>query len=166
MHDAFTYCPNCGGTLVWPVITPGQSHGRPKCINCGFTDYHNPIPAVCAIVPYEGGVVLIQRKKAPFPGSWCLPCGFVDYREQPDDAIVREVREETGLIVSPSSVVLACVPEQTNELVLHYHTEVVGGELIAGDDAYSAAVYMSGNLPEYMPFKTHRDIIQKWFSQN
>lgn len=42
-------------------------------------------------------VLLIQRKKAPFQHQWAFPGGFVDENEDPNDAVARELEEETGL---------------------------------------------------------------------
>lgn len=42
-------------------------------------------------------VLLIKRTHAPFEGMWCLPGGFIDMDETPEQAAVRELKEETGL---------------------------------------------------------------------
>ncbi|UCD01220.1 MAG: NUDIX hydrolase [Promethearchaeota archaeon] len=44
-------------------------------------------------------VILIKRKYAPYKGKYALPGGFIKYNEDPEQAIIREVREETGLAV-------------------------------------------------------------------
>ena len=49
-------------------------------------------------------VLLWQRALAPDQGAWSLPGGLIDAGEQPQDAVVREVREETGLDIEPGSV--------------------------------------------------------------
>lgn len=55
----------------------------------------NPQVAADAIIEYNGGIVLIERKNKPF--GYALPGGFVDYGESGEDAVIREAREETGL---------------------------------------------------------------------
>ncbi len=68
-----------------------------KCKSCG--QYKIPSLSVDAIVHKEGKILLVKRakKETPFYNTYALPGGFVDYGEKTEDAIVREVWEETGL---------------------------------------------------------------------
>ncbi len=54
-----------------------------------------PYSTVDAIIEVEGGVVLIKRSNPPF--GWAIPGGFVDYGESLENAVTREMKEETGL---------------------------------------------------------------------
>jgi 8-oxo-dGTP pyrophosphatase MutT (NUDIX family) len=60
------------------------------------------LPAVAALVRDGEGRILLQRRSDD--GRWNLPAGAVDPGESPADAVVREVREETGLAVRPVRV--------------------------------------------------------------
>jgi len=78
----------------------GQEDGcvRPRFRNPSLT----VDGAVVVRRPRPGGsvrpyILLIERGQEPFEGSWALPGGFVDYGEDPDLAVIREVAEETGL---------------------------------------------------------------------
>jgi 8-oxo-dGTP pyrophosphatase MutT (NUDIX family) len=60
------------------------------------------LPAVAALIRDESGRILLQRRADD--GRWNLPAGAVDPGESPAEAVVREVREETGLQVVPTRV--------------------------------------------------------------
>ncbi len=54
---------------------------------------------VGAIVLNESGdkLLLARRAHTPFEGMWCIPGGHIEFGEHPDDAVRREVFEETGI---------------------------------------------------------------------
>jgi 8-oxo-dGTP pyrophosphatase MutT (NUDIX family) len=59
------------------------------------------MPAVAAVVRNERGLMLVQRTRL---GHWSLPAGAIEPGESPAQAVVREVLEETGLVVRPRRV--------------------------------------------------------------
>jgi 8-oxo-dGTP diphosphatase len=54
--------------------------------------------AVFAFFGNKAKLLLVNRKKEPFKGRWALPGGFVDIDEELDDAVARELAEETALV--------------------------------------------------------------------
>lgn len=71
-----------------------------------ITDSKHPLLTVDAVVTDENGkIILIRRKNTPFQGSWALPGGFVEYGETVEKAILREVKEETGILIEISELV-------------------------------------------------------------
>ena len=60
---------------------------------------NTPKLTVDAVIIINRKIVLIQRKNPPFKGKFALPGGFVDIGETTEDAVVREVLEETGLSI-------------------------------------------------------------------
>lgn len=55
--------------------------------------------AVGAIIVSNGKVLMVKRKRNPHRGTWMFPAGFVEFGEHPEDTLIREVKEETGLKV-------------------------------------------------------------------
>ncbi|MDK2825807.1 MAG: 8-oxo-dGTP diphosphatase [Methanolobus sp.] len=60
---------------------------------------NTPKLTVDAVIIFNEKIVLIQRKNPPFQGKFALPGGFVDIGETTEEAVVREVLEETGLTI-------------------------------------------------------------------
>ena len=102
----------------------------------------NRIPCVGAIIQDAAGrFLLIRRGHDPEAGSWSLPGGRVEPGESDAQALVREIGEETGLIVRPGPLVGAVDRPGPGGSVLEirdYAATVTGGTLAAGDDAADA----------------------------
>jgi 8-oxo-dGTP diphosphatase len=96
------------------------------------------IRCVGAVVhDHSGRLLLIRRGTPPSRGLWSLPGGRVEPGETDLMAVIREVQEETGLVVSPGELVGRVErpgPAGVYE-IFDYTAAVVGGELRAGDDA-------------------------------
>lgn len=92
----FIYCPKCGAkTFV------ERNEKAKQCTTCGFVYYFNPSSSVaCFIRNPKGELLLVRRAKEPAKGTLDLPGGFIDMHESAEDAVVREVNEETGLDIT------------------------------------------------------------------
>lgn len=103
----------------------------------------HPLPGVGAIILRRGSILLVQRGRNPLKGYWSLPGGLIETGEKIEDAVMREVLEETGLIIRPKRLfeiferlMRDAQGRAEYHYILHdYLCTVVGGELLAGDDA-------------------------------
>ena len=95
-----------------------------------------------AIIKDEAGrLLLIQRGHEPEAGRWSLPGGRIGPGESDEQAVVREIREETGLLVTCGALVGSVERPGLRGAVVDirdYAATVTGGTLAAGDDAADA----------------------------
>ncbi|MEF8874975.1 MAG: NUDIX domain-containing protein [Candidatus Thermoplasmatota archaeon] len=114
--------------------------------------YRNPSLTVDGIVTKEDEILLIERKNPPFEGCYALPGGFVEYNERVEDAVIREVKEETGLRTEIENMVgVYSSPDRDprgHMVSIVFSLDTVGGELTGGSDAASAAFFSFKNLPD------------------
>ena len=100
------------------------------------------IRCVGAIITADDGrLLLVKRGHAPEAGRWSLPGGKVQAGESDPQAVVREVREETGLWVEPGRLIGTVErpgPGGAIYDISDYAATVSGGNLSAGDDAGDA----------------------------
>ena len=116
-----------------------------------------PVVGVGAVIVDRERVVLVKRAHEPLKGEWSLPGGAVEVGETLAGAIVREVREETGLEikVGPIVEVLDRVHRGTDGRVeyhfvlLDYLCTVAGGTLTRGSDAAAVCWVSVADLPAY-----------------
>jgi 8-oxo-dGTP diphosphatase len=101
------------------------------------------VPCVGAVIRDAAGqLLLILRRNEPGAGLWSIPGGRIERGETDEQAVLREVREETGLAVECGallgSVERPGLPPGTVIDIRDYAAVITGGELAAGDDAAAA----------------------------
>jgi ADP-ribose pyrophosphatase YjhB (NUDIX family) len=137
-------------------------HGHPECSSCGRTIWNDPKIAGAAIVPIDGGIVMVQRAIEPAIGKWSLPSGYVNRGEKLEQAVEREVLEECGLEVEVEHLV-GLYSENGNPIVLAvYQVRVTGGKLESADhETLDVRVFDVNQLPE-LAFDHDRGILADW----
>ena len=125
-----------------------------------------------ALIFRRNRVLLVERGKEPLKGYWSLPGGLVETGERLQEAIKREVREETGLQVRP--VFLAEMFERImhdGEGRVEYHyvladyvCKFLSGELKASDDANRVDWFRVDRLDELLLTAGTGEVIQKVYA--
>ncbi len=104
----------------------------------------HPIPSVGAVMIDDARILVVQRGRGAYAGAWAIPGGRQRQGETMQEAVRREVREETGLIVEVGDplwigdILDPAEPPAYHYTVVDFAAFVIGGELEAGDDAADA----------------------------
>ena len=131
-------------------------------IICIMAEYKNRVLTVdCVILNSAYQVLLIKRGSEPFKGDWALPGGYMEWDETIEQAVLREVKEETGLSINkPRMIGIFDDPKR------HPHQRITVGFLVhtseipeAGDDAEEVKFFPPKKLPADIAFD-HRKIIE------
>jgi ADP-ribose pyrophosphatase YjhB (NUDIX family) len=120
---------------------------------------------VDCIIEIDGEIVLIKRKHPPF--GWALPGGFVDKGETVEQAVRREMEEETNLSLKELKqfhVYSDPMRDPRGHTVSVVFTASGEGELKPQDDAKDVALFTEDNLPEEIAFD-HRIILNDYFKR-
>ena len=114
--------------------------------------YKNPSLTVDAIILVDGKLLLIQRGEDSFKGQYALPGGFVEYGESVEEAVEREVKEETGLDAEVRELVgVYSAPDRDprgHTVSVVFYLTYIGGQPKAGDDAALVKFFEPDKLPE------------------
>jgi 8-oxo-dGTP diphosphatase len=115
-----------------------------------------PLVGVGAVIFRGEEVLLVRRGQEPAKGSWSLPGGVVEVGESLEAAIVREVEEETGLVIRVlgiTAVLERIYRDDVDKVPYHYvlidfACEYVSGEVEPASDVTAARFVSLENLPE------------------
>ncbi len=99
------------------------------------------------IILHRDKILLVERGREPLKGFWSLPGGALEAGERLEDALRREIREETGLEVRPLAIVEVFERITTDGrgraeyhyVLIDYLCRATGGRLAASSDARRAA---------------------------
>ena len=163
MDVSYRFCPRCSAPLA-----EGEKFGRARryCRYCGFIHFVEPKVAVAAVVSDGENVLLVRRLAIPRIGYWALPAGYMDADELPEEALVREVAEETGVTVAVSDLQgvapLAGWRERRGILLL-YRATPIAGEPTAGDDVSEARWFARDEIPwDELAFESTAEYLSRW----
>lgn len=150
----YNFCPKCGNK-----IDVGSE--PPHCSTCNVTYYRNAKPTAGVLPVKDGKVLLAKRGRDPFKGAWDIIGGFMDADELPEDAAIREAKEETGLDVKITSLLGIYIDRYGENgdytLNLHYIAEVIGGEMKPMDDVADLEWVPINDVPLDSGFQNTKD---------
>ena len=158
LNDKINFCQDCGHTLSERDI---QGKVRPYCLNCGYIVYLDPKLAAVVLISIGEKLVLVQRDIQPAIGKWAFPSGFIDRGEEVQTGAIREVKEETGLVVEIDGFIGVYSDTSNPVILLVYSAKPVGGHMIAGDEVRDVALFSPDELPD-LPFCHDKQMLHDW----
>jgi len=138
------------------------------CPACGAVHYRNAKPTASALVIRDGAVLLGRRGIEPGLGEWDIPGGFLDPWERPQDGAVREVAEETGLVIRTTELLTVLVDTYHGDvytLNLYFLAESLDGEEHPADDLTELRWFGPNELPAPMAFANCQEALAVWRSR-
>ena len=107
-----------------------------------------------AVIVHEGRVLMVRRRVKEGRLSWQFPAGEIEPGESPEEAAVRETREETGLKVTAVQLLGRRVHPQTQRLMSYTACDVVAGTAYVADaDELADLTWCAhADLPAYVPY--------------
>lgn len=170
-HRRARHCGKCGA----PTRSVNAGHAR-ACTRaaCGERFFPRLDPAVIMLVTH-GGRCLLGRQRAWLPGMHSTLAGFVEIGESLEEAVIREVREETGVRVARPEYRHSQPWPFPSSLMLGFRAEALDGALdVDTDELERAAWFTRGELrasPEDETFRLPgrvsiaRRLIEEWIAE-
>jgi NAD+ diphosphatase len=167
-HQRHGFCSVCGTKTA--IAEAGLSR---KCPHCGATHFPRTDPVVIMTVEFDEQLLMGSRVGWP-PERYSVLAGFVASAETPEEAVVREVREESGIHAHDATYVGSQPWPFPASLMLGFHARADGGEPRPGGDnelsdvrwfsREEVSAMQSGESPLKLPGEVSiaRHLIDRW----
>lgn len=120
--------------------------------------------AVAVLIISPKGIPLIKDPKKPAPNYWKLPGGRSEDKESPETCAIREIKEETGLILKKDEIKIVCHEEREGHAFYLFQGDAISldGLKSQGDEGEEVGLFLPKelkNLPDLFP--PHREILEE-----
>lgn len=159
------YCPDCGAELIFDQIE-GVQPLKCSAAKCSFTHWNNPVPVVMALVKHNEQYIVAHNVVWP-KGIYSFITGYVDEHELPEQAVLREVKEELGLEARLERFLGHFMFTEKNQIIIAY--EVVASGCLKLNHELSDILYISVDaLKRYNfgPLYITRQVVKAWKRAN
>lgn len=132
---------------------------------CGFVHWDNPVPVVAALVQYQDKIALARNTRWP-DRMFSLVTGYLERNETPEEAVVREVKEELGLDSKVKDFIGCYSLNDKNQIILAHWLEA-SGELKVGSEIAEAKLLSREEL-KHWPFDQlalTSNIVKRWLEK-
>lgn len=119
------YCPQCTSVFETRLLD-GVERQICSADDCDFVVWDNPVPVVAGLVTYQDKLLLARNSAWP-EGMFSLIAGYLERYEIPEDAIVREIKEEIGLTASDVNFIGHYPFIDKNQLIIAFALKAEGG---------------------------------------
>lgn len=172
-HNSHRFCGRCGGATA----TFRAGWGR-KCERCGAEHFPRTDPVVIMLAEFEGKALVGRQSRFP-PGNYSALAGFLEPGESIEEAVRRELLEESGIpagnvryVASQpwpfggSQLMIACIADAEHDRITLDTTELEHAIWVTRDDAIAAlAGDASAPFKAPPPFAIAHSLLKAWVSE-
>ncbi|MCQ2179724.1 MAG: NAD(+) diphosphatase [Bacteroidales bacterium] len=143
-RSSVRFCPSCGAMLEDHSVENAR-----VCPECGKVQYPRIEPCVIAVI-CRGKEILLLRHAQRNQDIWCCLAGFVEAGESLEQALRREVKEETGLEIGNIRYAGSQSWPFPDQLMVGFYADYAGGDIVLQEsEILEAGWFRTDNLPPH-----------------